>query len=83
MSIGRAKDGPALNMLLQELDMGPDDRTRPGAGPVQGTEEAPEDIPADQEIDFVTLGMFIIGMYPSTSLTHDPPIALNLRTASN
>ena len=76
MSVGRAKDGPALAMLLQELEMGPDDRTGPGAGPDQGTEEAPEDIPASQEIDFVTLGMFIIGMSPFPSLTHDP-------TASN
>jgi hypothetical protein len=71
MTIGRAKDGPALDMLLQELDMGPDDRTGPGAGPAQDT-EVPEDIPASQYIDFVTLGMFIIGTSPPTSLTRDP-----------
>lgn len=68
MSVGCAKDGPALDMLLQELDMGPDDRTRAGAEPDQGTEETPEEIPASQEIDFVTLGMFIIGMSVAVAL---------------
>ncbi|KAK4157245.1 Ribokinase-like protein [Chaetomidium leptoderma] len=47
-------------VLHSDLDMGPDmapgDRTRAGAEPDQGADEIPE----TQEIDFVTLGMFII-----------------------
>ncbi len=39
-------------------DMDPETRSGPGADPDLVTEEIPE----DQEIDFVTLGMFIIGM---------------------
>ena len=36
----------------------PEDRVRPGPEP----EVAPDGISEDQDIDFVTLGMFIIGM---------------------
>ena len=45
--------GPAMH-----LDRGSEDRGRPAPEP----EVATDGIPEDQEIDFVTLGMFIIGM---------------------
>ena len=45
--------GPATH-----LNKGSEDRGRPGPEP----EVAPDGISEDQEIDFVTLGMFIIGM---------------------
>lgn len=55
-----AKQVPQFNLVSHpdmDPDKGPEDRARPGAEPDQGTEAIPE----TQEIDFVTLGMFIIG----------------------
>jgi hypothetical protein len=43
--------------LVTAADVAPEDGARAGAEP----EPCVEEIPEDQEIDFVTLGMFIIG----------------------
>lgn len=89
MTVCRAKDGPAVGVVLQrdpntdtDPEMGPEmglhrgleDRTRTGADPDHAGEEIAKEISEDQEIDFVTLGMFIIGVFFSFSslIEHTP-----------
>jgi hypothetical protein len=57
------RDSPIGDMVLhannteKDPNLGPEDRDPAGAGPERG----PKEISEHQEIDFVTLGMFIIG----------------------